>query len=395
MMGALCCLTPIGSVLQLMIPVSAPAANPESEALQKMVWTSAIINIVVYGIFIAVLLSIAYASIFLRRWSRPLNLIVSWLLLYFGIIAMISISLMRPLIEEAMRVETPRSSTSSVMIASSPPLPTPPAPPTATAPSGTQTTTGPPSPSSAPVSPTTPPASSSLPTPTSPTVTPPPAMPSGMDNFFNIFMAVMFTMTFVFGVLLPILLVWLNWSEDVKVTLEFCDPKERWTDRCPIPVLGISFVAGIGAMTSLVSFLIPWAPFFGQILTGSAARLFFAVVILLLIFIAITSYRQKLVGWIAAAVLVVGSTVSGWLTFPHLNMTDLYAQMGMPQNFTEEVGVGGAYDAFFAPDSPLRYGMLFSFLPFAIYLGWVLRFFLPPKPGSPAEADSTPPAATG
>lgn len=391
LMGVLCCLTPLSSVLQMtMFGLTSSALPPdeaaEIEAMQKMVRTSAIINIIVYGLFTVVLLSIAYASIFLKRWARPLGLICAWLLLYFGIVAMVTVFLMRPIMEDAMNFEAATLESPTIVATTGPASP----PPGATTPST------PSSPSAQPG--TTPGASPSLPPPPTPPpasppvlTTPSPGPPPGMDNFIFIFMAVMLTMAFVFGVLLPILLIWLNWSRDVKVTLEFCDPKERWTDRCPIPVLGISVVAAVGAITSLASFLLPWAPFFGRVLTGNEARIFFAVVVLLLIFIAVASYKKHLAGWLAAILLIVGGTVSAWMTFPSMNLTDLYLQMGMPREMVEEMmGEGSPLGGLFANDSPLRFAMLVGFLPFAIYLGWALRFFRPGKADAPTE--TTPPS---
>ena len=333
LMGVLCCLTPISSVLQMTVfGLSSSALPPdeaaEVEAMQKMVRTSAIINIIVYGLLTAILLSVAYASIFLKRWARPLGLISAWMLLYIGVVAMVSVFLMRPIMEDAMNVDYssatyPATPTAVTVTGPSPPPPgaTPPAPgPSfpAAEPGTPPSTPGGAAPSLPPAP--TPPPPSSPPVLTTPPP-PPPGPPPGMDNFLFIFMAIMLTMAFVFGVLLPILLIWLNWSQDVKVTLEFCDPKERWTDRCPIPVLGISVVAAVGAVTSLASFMIPWAPFFGKVLTGTEARIFFAVGIVLLAFIAVASYKRLLAGWIAAIFLLVAGTISAWITFPSMNLT--------------------------------------------------------------------------
>lgn len=361
LMGALFCLTPASSVFQLVIMGTVSSSLPadeasEIESMQKMMRTSAIINILFYGSASIFLLFLAYGSIFLKRWARPLALIASWLALYIGVVSMFSMFAIKPIMEDAMAMEFASAEVTPTIVATGPPGSTP--------------------------------SSSSPPSP--PVLTSPPAgPPPGMGNFMFIFMAIMISMFFVFGVLLPVLLIWLNWSQDIKATLEFCDKKPRWTDPCPIPVLGISVVAAIGAISTISSFFLPWAPFFGQVLTGNPARLFFAAVLLILVIISITTYHRMLVGWVLAVLLIVVGTVSAWITFPAMDMTSLYVEMGMPQDMVDEMmGEDSPFAGLFAEDSPLRWGMLFGFLPFLIYLGWALRFFLSGKNSPAGEAVS-------
>jgi hypothetical protein len=65
-----------------------------------------------------------------------------------------------------------------------------------------------------------------------------------MQYMMIAFMAVIY-------VIIPGIFVLFYKGKHVKATCEYRDPKIRWTDKCPLPVLGVSFVCAIWAVSML------------------------------------------------------------------------------------------------------------------------------------------------
>ena len=141
----------------------------------------------------------------------------------------------------------------------------------------------------------------------------------------------------VFFVLFPGLLILFYGSSNVKATVEAMDPRPRWTDACPLPVLGVSLLTGFAAMTLLT---MPVAyngalPLFGAILSGFAGGIGWLVLAALLGYAAWSIYRLRVTGWwIMVAVLAV-FTVSNVITFSRVDLMDLYRRMGYPEHQLE------------------------------------------------------------
>jgi len=88
-------------------------------------------------------------------------------------------------------------------------------------------------------------------------------------------MVAMFLVFGIFFVIVPAIWIFFYGSRHVKATCEARDPVIRWTDACPLPVLGLCLwycfrandaghaIAGHGVM-----------PFFGMFLTGLPGTLF-------------------------------------------------------------------------------------------------------------------------
>ena len=64
------------------------------------------------------------------------------------------------------------------------------------------------------------------------------AAPTGVA--LGVILGIMFAMLGFFGILLPGIWVFFYMSPHVKATCETRDPAPSWTDRCPLPVLGLS-----------------------------------------------------------------------------------------------------------------------------------------------------------
>jgi hypothetical protein len=163
-------------------------------------------------------------------------------------------------------------------------------------------------------------------------------MPDAMKSLMTILMTGF--MVFVY-VIVPGIFVLFYGRRDVKATFEFRDPHLRWTDRCPLPVLAVSFILGYMAMGSLFSLVYGVAPFFGRILTGATAA---AVILLIAVRSALLTrgtYRLRMWSWWGAVTLVVIGSLSSVITFSRHSMVDFYRVMGFSEQQLEMIA---AYD---------------------------------------------------
>ena len=118
-------------------------------------------------------------------------------------------------------------------------------------------------------------------------------------------------------------------GKNVKATCEARDPVERWTDRCPMPVLALSLWVAFGALAMLLMPLINGAPapFFGTLLFGGAAIAFFVFAALIWGYCAWALYRLDRRGWWVLFFAMVLFSVSGLLTYTRHNISEVFAMM--------------------------------------------------------------------
>jgi hypothetical protein len=172
-------------------------------------------------------------------------------------------------------------------------------------------------------------------------------------------------------VVLPLVLLRFYGSRDVRATCEFRDPKLRWTDRCPSPVLGLSLVLAIGSARMLESAVDGALPVFGRVLAGPAAVAVAVGVALALALFTRGTYRLREWAWWAPLVLASAGTVSSAATlFSSLSRAEIHQALGGPTAQAALIGLdrtpaGAELVAFY------------FVLPVATlgYLLWVRRYF--------------------
>jgi hypothetical protein len=198
---------------------------------------------------------------------------------------------------------------------------------------------------------------------------PPPAMVVAMVVAISV-IALMF-------VLVPGILVLFYRSRHVKATCETRDPQVRWTDSCPLPVLGLSLWLGVGAAYMLLMpfFMNGVLPVFGVILSGWSGSLAYFILAALWIYCAFAIYELEPAGWW----LVLGSmclaSVSAWITFSRIDLPELYQQMGYSQAQVQMMT-----QMSFLEGRNLGYLSAAAMIPFLAYLVWVKRFFRSARP---------------
>lgn len=138
-----------------------------------------------------------------------------------------------------------------------------------------------------------------------------------------------FGLVFVYLVL-PAAFVLFYRSRNVKATCEFYDPKERWTDRVPLPVLAGSILllsAGAAVLTPAMGF---GFPLFGWIVTGAAS---WVVVILLALGSLACAWglaRLERWGWLGALGLSAFNGLNALVSFGGSGLIETYERMQMP-----------------------------------------------------------------
>jgi hypothetical protein len=134
-----------------------------------------------------------------------------------------------------------------------------------------------------------------------------------------------------FYVVIPGLFVLFYGSRHTKATCERRDPHVRWTDKCPLPVLGVSLIAGCWAAGMPLVGIYDWAiPFFGFILTGLGGAGVALVVAFLFGYVARGLYRLSMTAWWGAVAMVIAWGVSCGITFSRVSFVDYYAKMNLP-----------------------------------------------------------------
>jgi MFS family permease len=133
----------------------------------------------------------------------------------------------------------------------------------------------------------------------------------------------------VFYVVVPGVFVLLYSGKDVKATCEHRDPQERWTDKCPLPVLAVSLVSVVWAVSILSMGIYGWAiPFFGSIVSGTNGAMMILALALVLAYIAWGTYKLDVKAWWCALLVYIGWAFSGIITFSTVSMNELYEKIG-------------------------------------------------------------------
>jgi MFS family permease len=199
--------------------------------------------------------------------------------------------------------------------------------------------------------------------------------PSGAqlpDSFRVMVMVLTFGMLAVIMVVLPALLVLFYGNRHVKATCEARDPVRRWTDACPLPVLALSLVLGVGVL-SMFPMLLGFhavVPFFGTLASGTAGTALLLAMMAVWGYCAWATYRLKPAVW---WLLVAGFgllMISSVLTFSRVDPIEMYRLMGYP-----EAQLAQIEKATVLGRRTMLLFMLVGTVPFLGYLLYLRKFF--------------------
>ena len=173
-------------------------------------------------------------------------------------------------------------------------------------------------------------------------------------------------------ILLPLAFVLFYQSKHVWATCRFKDPKTRWTDRCPLPVLALVILFAYGAFCMVwlpfYNFTIPW---FGGILDGPSGAAVVLGVVLLEVYLVWGMYHRRVAAWWTAVLCVIVGSISGLLTMARTDLMELYERMGIPAEQLDVIEQMGLVEKMGA--------IWWVGVPFAVaflgYLVYVKRYF--------------------
>lgn len=308
------------SVLQVFLMKRVASLDPKAAAeiggLGESMWKISLANLAFYGFTGILFLYAAIGCFTYRRWARPLNLALGWGWLYMGVVMMMALVVTMGPIREMM---------SSAMTKA-----------VATAPGGA------------------------------------PAPPIPMGGIFGIVMAIYLVVIVVFVIVPPALILWLNWSEDVRHTLEWRDATPRWTDRLPLGLSGLTVGAVVFALMSLPGMFLMNEPWMAPIFGAGAARYAWYLVPAAWAYVAWGTPRRQLAAWCTAMVSLLAGAAMGFLSMRGVNWAELYEEMGIPGADVGEMA--SLMEAMFAPPKMMIL-MIIGFVPLFGFLVWILKDF--------------------
>ena len=195
-----------------------------------------------------------------------------------------------------------------------------------------------------------------------------PAMPPGAITGMVIFTTFFF---FVFFVLVPAVWTFFYHSRHVKATCDARDPVTRWTDACPLPVLGFSLWTWFAVPMMFVLALTGMAvmPFFGMFVSGLPGALFCLMVAAIWGVAGWRLYRLDVRGWWLILVAMVLFMVSGLLTYSQHDISEMYQLQGMPQAEIDQIQKMGLFTG-----NRMSWFTLLCSVPFIGYLLFIKKY---------------------
>ena len=187
-----------------------------------------------------------------------------------------------------------------------------------------------------------------------------PQLPPGA---LTVMMAVMFLAWGVIFIILPAVWTFFYGSRHVKATCEARDQVPRWTDACPLPVLGVSTWLWFSAASLLLMAIgcNGVMPFFGMFLSGWPGTMFCLGMAAIWGLAAWWLYRLDRRGWWLIVIALCAFVVSGALTYARHDILEMYRLMGIPEGQLKDMQ---------------KTGMLTGNL-----MGWMMLIWLAPLRG--------------
>jgi hypothetical protein len=203
-----------------------------------------------------------------------------------------------------------------------------------------------------------------------------------------IVMAVMLLFLGVFFVIVPAVWIFFYNSRHVKATCEARDPVPRWTDACPLPVLGFCVILMVGVSSMLVMPVSGHCvmPFFGMFLTGIPGSLGYLAFAAIWFYAAWSLYKLRHLGWWLIFIALFVYMVSAMCTFARHDMLEMYRLTKYPEAQMEHLQESGLLTG-----NRMGWLMSLSNLPFMAYLLFIRKFFR--RPGDEANPQQIPGAS--
>ena len=142
---------------------------------------------------------------------------------------------------------------------------------------------------------------------------------------------VMLVFMVVLYVVVPGMLVLFYGSRHVKATCERLDPQVRWTDKCPLPVLAVSFMFAVWfCCLPLTGFAFyAWLSTSVSAIVAGVLCVIGALVLMAMYgYVAWGTYRLRIAAWWAAVAVFILWAVLAGIMFSRMSLMDFYAKAG-------------------------------------------------------------------
>jgi hypothetical protein len=128
---------------------------------------------------------------------------------------------------------------------------------------------------------------------------------------------------------LPLAIFLFYKSDRTRETCELRDPRIRWTDRVPLPVLTLMILLAFTSISLLVSLTNPVLPLMSTILTGGPAAITLLALAGLCAFLTVQLYRLKESAWWTLALLQVIGGIVAAITMARIDINEVYRSAGL------------------------------------------------------------------
>jgi hypothetical protein len=307
----------LGALTSLFIPfILLGAVMAQRTTGQRMPMTTYLLACLTYGTIAIILIVLGIGSIRARRWARALNLIFSWIALFGGVSVTILITAVLPATFAAAFRRAAAANPGSANL------------------------------------------------------------PASVTAVILTLIIVFFAL---FMIAVPLAFVLFYSRKDVAETCRLRDPVERWTDRCPLPVLAASILFAYGAIYHVfIGIAAPMIPSFGRYLTGAPGAAVCLGQAILELLLAVWFYRLRLFAWWIALVSLIVFGISSALTYRFGDLLSAYSRMGWSQDQIDLIN-----------RSPMLRGhvvlwwSLIYVIAGILYLFFIKRFFRSDSPAPP------------
>jgi hypothetical protein len=198
-----------------------------------------------------------------------------------------------------------------------------------------------------------------------------PGQTASPSTIKTIVMIVTFLVLGVLFVILPAIWTFFYNSRHVKATCEARDPVTRWTDACPLPVLGLCLFMMVSVPMMLIMAFAGHAvvPFFGVFLLGAPGALFWLGMAAFWCYACWSLYKLEQQGWWLLLIASCVWMVSSLLTFARHDMMELYRLMDYSEAQMELMRRTG-----FLSGSGMKWMIWLCMLPFLGYLLFIKKY---------------------
>ncbi|MBU0679690.1 MAG: hypothetical protein KJ626_16430 [Verrucomicrobia bacterium] len=200
-------------------------------------------------------------------------------------------------------------------------------------------------------------------------------IPTSVVLVMKVVMLVFMTL---FYVLIPGILVLFYSRRNVKLTCEARDPVTRWTDKCPLSVLGPVLLCAMWGVFMPWTGVYGWVlPFFGRIISGATGAVVTLSAAAVCLYAARAMYKLRVSGWWCAFLLMLAWGVSSAVTFYKVSFIELYEHMNFPAEQIQMMEQTGM-----PPGSAMAFFMSMWFIASLMYLLYIKKFFVRESKGN-------------